>query len=451
MNNNTQLSRLEAERERLQKECSQLFDQKQAIDLQLKENQERLTWLDNKIDGMESSTSTNNDIGKRKFALTMTNDTQTQDCSMDDNDNNKVKFEVVDDKKKKAKKSVLPQFTQPEEYLTDPHTQQNQQQSSYLTDPIQENDEEEVEFEGVSKNNSAAAAASSSAELRRISKSPQLAASSASQTMNNTGGAKQNNPFQDLWNPSQDMNDTTMSSSNNNNNGARKGTLEKYFMSNTSSSGAAAAQSRANNNNNNNNAGRQQLQLNNNNQGDHQAPSCTKHRWTDRMKYHLRHTFNIAQFRGHQESIINATMKGLDTFVVMRTGGGKSLCYQLPAVLELETRPRMISIVISPLVSLIRDQEEQMNEMHPGSAVSFFSGMAGGTSEHARRWNLVRDAQGGVGLIFVTPEKVINSGKFKGELEKLNNQGRLSRFVIDECHWKVRACVVLSCAYVCSM
>jgi len=408
-NDTTQLSRLEAERERLQKECSQLFDQKQAIDLQLKENQERLAWLDNKIDGMESSTSTNNDdIGKRKFALTMPNNTQTQDCSMDNNDNNKVKFEVVDDKKKKAK-SVLPQFTQPEEYLTDPHTQQNQQ-SSYLTDPIQEDDDDEVEFEGVSKNNSAAA---SSAELRRISKSPPLAAalSAAASSLNNTGGAKQNNPFQDLWNPTQDMNDTTMSS--NNNNGARKGTLEKY-----------SAQSRV----------RQQLQLNNNDLANHEATSSPKHRWTDRMKYHLRHTFNIAQFRGHQESIINATMKGLDTFVVMRTGGGKSLCYQLPAVLELETRPRMISIVISPLVSLIRDQEEQMNEMYPGSAVSFFSGMAGGTSEHARRWNLVRDAQGGVGLIFVTPEKVINSGKFKGELEKLNSQGRLSRFVIDECH-----------------
>ena len=82
MNNNndtTQLSRLEAERERLQKECSQLFDQKQAIDLQLQENQERLTVLDNKIDGIDISTSTNNnDTGKRKFALTMTNNTHTK-------------------------------------------------------------------------------------------------------------------------------------------------------------------------------------------------------------------------------------------------------------------------------------------------------------------------------------------------------------------------------------
>lgn len=104
------------------------------------------------------------------------------------------------------------------------------------------------------------------------------------------------------------------------------------------------------------------------------------------MKYHLQHTFNIAQFRGHQEAIINATMSGQDTFVIMRTGGGKSLCYQLPAVLEVESsrQKKGITIVIAPLVSLIRDQEEQMNQMRPGSAVSFTSGMAGGQSEHAR-------------------------------------------------------------------
>ena len=91
-----------------------------------------------------------------------------------------------------------------------------------------------------------------------------------------------------------------------------------------------------------------------------------------------------------------------------------------------------MTIVVSPLVSLIRDQEEQMNQMKAGSAVSFTSKMAGGTSEHARRWGLVRDPNAGVALIFVTPEKVSKSTKFKGELEKLSNQGRLGRFVIDE-------------------
>jgi superfamily II DNA helicase RecQ len=149
----------------------------------------------------------------------------------------------------------------------------------------------------------------------------------------------------------------------------------------------------------------------------------------------LRETFGIAEFRDHQGEIIDATMRGEDAFVVMRTGGGKSLTYQLPAVLECFEcggRPRKVTVVISPLVSLIRDQEEQMNRMIPGSAASFTSAMAGGTSEHARRWGMVRDPNGGVALIFVTPEKVGQSTKFKGEMEKLHNQGRLGRFVIDE-------------------
>ncbi len=166
------------------------------------------------------------------------------------------------------------------------------------------------------------------------------------------------------------------------------------------------------------------------------------------MRRRLRETFGIAEFRGHQEEIIDATMRGEDVFVVMRTGGGKSLTYQLPAVMECYhsgdgndggvvariggRRSGMVTVVISPLVSLIRDQEEQMNGMIPGSALSFTSAMAGGTTEQARRWKMVRDPCGGVALIFVTPEKVGQSNRFKGEMEKLHNQGRLGRFVIDE-------------------
>jgi ATP-dependent DNA helicase Q1 len=84
------------------------------------------------------------------------------------------------------------------------------------------------------------------------------------------------------------------------------------------------------------------------------------------------------------------------------------------------------------LLSLIQDQEEQMNEIAPGSAVSFSSSI--GTTEHARRWGLVRDPSSGVCLVFVTPEKVSQSKKMQTEMEKLYNQGRLGRFVVDECH-----------------
>jgi hypothetical protein len=156
--------------------------------------------------------------------------------------------------------------------------------------------------------------------------------------------------------------------------------------------------------------------------------------WSQEVNNLLQHTFRISSFRGHQKEIINCTLSGDDVFVIMRTGGGKSLTYQLPALLEGRGPQRKVSIVVSPLLSLIQDQEEQMNAFAGGSALSFCSNLAGGQAEHNRRWGLVRDPNAGVCLIFVTPEKVHNSGKFRNEMEKLHEQGRLGRFVIDECH-----------------
>ena len=155
--------------------------------------------------------------------------------------------------------------------------------------------------------------------------------------------------------------------------------------------------------------------------------------WSQEVNHLLRTTFRIERFRDHQKEIINSTLQGEDVFVIMRTGGGKSLTYQLPALLE-GRHENKVTLVISPLLSLIRDQEDQMNEFAPGSALSFTSGMPGGVSEQARRWQRVRDPHGGVCLVFVTPEGVHKSGKLKSELQKLHGQGRLGRFVIDECH-----------------
>ena len=149
----------------------------------------------------------------------------------------------------------------------------------------------------------------------------------------------------------------------------------------------------------------------------------------------LHETFRIPSFRDHQKEIINATLQGQDVFVIMRTGGGKSLTYQLPALLEGRHSPAAkVTFVVSPLLSLIQDQVEQMNAFAPGSAVSFTSNMPGGSSEHARRWGLVRDRMQGVCLVFVTPEKVSKSNKLCAEMDKLFQQGRLGRFVIDEAH-----------------
>jgi len=163
--------------------------------------------------------------------------------------------------------------------------------------------------------------------------------------------------------------------------------------------------------------------------------SSTNYEWTAQIYHLLRTTFKLPSFRQHQEEIINATLAQKNVFVIMRTGGGKSLTYQLPALYEGRyTSSKKITFVISPLLSLIHDQEEQMNQLCGDNnvALSFTSNI--GTSEHARRWALVRNPEAGVCLVFVTPEKVSKSGKFKAELEKLNEKHRLGRIVIDECH-----------------
>ena len=114
----SQLAEFEAERTRLQNECTILFDKRKAIDIQMEEYQKRLMWLDDKIEG-------------RGVGEGPTQPTQPEESLPA---GTKVKFEVVDDDvKKKGKKR--PMDTQPEEYLTDPHTQQ--QAEDYLTDPTQ--------------------------------------------------------------------------------------------------------------------------------------------------------------------------------------------------------------------------------------------------------------------------------------------------------------------------
>lgn len=147
----------------------------------------------------------------------------------------------------------------------------------------------------------------------------------------------------------------------------------------------------------------------------------------------LNNTFRIQAFRGHQEEIIHSTLVGQDCFVIMRTGGGKSLTYQLPALLEGRySRERKITLVVSPLLSLIQDQENQLNDYCRGSAISFHSQLS--REEQTRRWGLLRDYNSGVCLVLVTPEKVHKSNKLRNELQKLHEQGRLGRFVIDEAH-----------------
>lgn len=149
---------------------------------------------------------------------------------------------------------------------------------------------------------------------------------------------------------------------------------------------------------------------------------------TQQIQKILYETFRIQTFRENQLQIIQATLAREDCFVIMRTGGGKSLLYQLPVVLE---RPK-ITLVISPLLSLMQDQQDQMNAFCPRVCVSFHSGI--GKSEQAANWARVRDPTQNVGMILVTPERVYKSNRLKAELQQLYAEQRFARIVIDECH-----------------
>jgi ATP-dependent DNA helicase RecQ len=76
----------------------------------------------------------------------------------------------------------------------------------------------------------------------------------------------------------------------------------------------------------------------------------------DALKDRLKEIFGYSQFRGNQETIIRNLLDGKNTFVIMPTGAGKSLCYQLPAMMR-----EGLAIVISPLIALMKNQVDQMN------------------------------------------------------------------------------------------
>ena len=168
------------------------------------------------------------------------------------------------------------------------------------------------------------------------------------------------------------------------------------------------------------------------NQGNEIALLRTDYSFSHKMFECLRSTFAIHNFRPNQLPAINAAMLRKDCFVLMPTGGGKSLCYQLTAAIS-----HGITIVISPLVSLIHDQLTKLRDL-------------GIPSEHLSGdmdWSHTReiydkmkggDAKNGEGntlkLLYVTPEKIKASATLAETFKCIYDKNRLERFVIDEAH-----------------
>src|SRR5690349_19925459 len=139
----------------------------------------------------------------------------------------------------------------------------------------------------------------------------------------------------------------------------------------------------------------------------------------DALKDRLKEIFGYSQFRGNQETIIRNLLDGKNTFVIMPTGAGKSLCYQLPAMIN-----DGLAIVISPLIALMKNQVDQLNAY--GVNTRFLNS----TLSKGEITRLKKDCMNGtVKLLYVAPDS-LNKEETIDFLKKVN----VSFVAIDEAH-----------------
>ena len=141
----------------------------------------------------------------------------------------------------------------------------------------------------------------------------------------------------------------------------------------------------------------------------------------------LRETFGYAQFRGAQQAIVEHVGQGGDALVLMPTGGGKSLCYQIPAIAR-QRAGHGSTVVVSPLIALMHDQVGALHEAGVDATFLNSTQSFDESSDVERRL-----ARGEVTLLYAAPERV-TTPRFLSLLDSLHAKGRLSLFAIDEAH-----------------
>ncbi|MCQ2819041.1 MAG: RecQ family ATP-dependent DNA helicase, partial [archaeon] len=138
--------------------------------------------------------------------------------------------------------------------------------------------------------------------------------------------------------------------------------------------------------------------------------------------------FGYHTFRPNQREIINANLAGRDIFVCMPTGGGKSLTFQIPAIIQQDK----VTLVVMPLLSLIQDQTSYLNAL--GIHVIFLNmDPKEILNSYDAYFNNDCDSDN-VKMIFLTPEKIAQSQRAVELLKKLYADKKLARAAIDECH-----------------
>ena len=140
------------------------------------------------------------------------------------------------------------------------------------------------------------------------------------------------------------------------------------------------------------------------------------------LSHYLQKFFGFDSFKGQQEAIITSLLEGKDTFVIMPTGGGKSLCYQLPALVSDGT-----AIVVSPLIALMKNQVDALRNFGNEEGIAHFLNSSLTKAEVAKVKQDITD--GKTKLLYVAPEsltKESNVSFFK--------EIKISFFAIDEAH-----------------
>ncbi len=141
----------------------------------------------------------------------------------------------------------------------------------------------------------------------------------------------------------------------------------------------------------------------------------------------LGQVFGYADFRGPQQAIVDHVVRGGDALVLMPTGGGKSLCYQIPAIVR-QKAGHGVTVVISPLIALMHDQVGALHEA--GVSAAFLNSTQTQEESGLLEKQLLRNE---LTLLYAAPER-INTPRMKGLLGSLHERGLLSLFAIDEAH-----------------
>ena len=133
----------------------------------------------------------------------------------------------------------------------------------------------------------------------------------------------------------------------------------------------------------------------------------------------LQRVFGHSGFRSPQDEVVARVLEGRDVLVVMPTGGGKSLCYQLPALMR-----EGVTVVVSPLISLMKDQVDALTQM--GVSAAAYNSSVG---EKESKSILARLHAGELSLLYVAPERLM-SPEFQKRLETVG----VALFAVDEAH-----------------